>query len=47
MFADILVVVVMLIVGIVALVEFLAGCGETYTDAKGQRHEYGCLLITP
>lgn len=32
---------------VVAMVEFLAGCGETYIDAKGKRHEYGCIIITP
>lgn len=29
----------------VALIEFLSGCGETYIDAKGQRHAYGCVFF--
>jgi hypothetical protein len=26
-------------------VEWLAGCGETYTDANGQTHQYECVFI--
>lgn len=29
----------------VLLVEWMAGCGETYVDAKGQRHQYECVFI--
>jgi len=29
----------------VALIEWVAGCGETYIDAKGERHEYACVFI--
>lgn len=32
---------------VVVMVEFLAGCGETYIDAKGKRHANECLVITP
>lgn len=32
---------------VVVMVEFLAGCGETYIDAKGNRHANECLIITP
>lgn len=32
---------------VVAMVEFLGGCGETYIDAKGKRHANECLVITP
>ena len=27
------------------LLEWMVGCGETYVDAKGERHEYQCLFI--
>lgn len=27
------------------LLEWMVGCGETYIDAKGERHEYECLFI--
>jgi hypothetical protein len=27
------------------VVEWLVGCGETYVDAKGERHAYECLFI--
>jgi len=29
----------------VMLVEWSAGCGETYIDAKGIRHQHECLII--
>jgi hypothetical protein len=29
----------------VMLVEWSAGCGETYVDAKGVRHQHECLFI--
>jgi hypothetical protein len=29
----------------VLLLEWLAGCGETYVDAYGVRHQYECLFI--
>lgn len=27
------------------LVEWMAGCGETYIDAKGVRHNHECIFI--
>lgn len=27
------------------ILEWMAGCGETYVDAKGVRHQYECLFI--
>lgn len=27
------------------LLEALVGCGQTYVDAKGERHQYECLFI--
>ena len=29
----------------VMLLEWMAGCGETYIDAKGERHAYECMFI--
>jgi hypothetical protein len=33
------------VLGAVVLIEWMAGCGETYIDAKGVRHEYECIFI--
>ena len=30
---------------VIIAVEWIAGCGETYVDAKGERHQYECVLI--
>jgi hypothetical protein len=30
----------------VAIIEWMAGCGETYIDANGQRHPYECVFLT-
>lgn len=30
---------------VVFLLEWMAGCGETYIDAKGERHAYECIFI--
>jgi len=29
----------------ITLVEWAAGCGETYVDANGVRHQYECVFI--
>ena len=29
----------------VLLLEWMAGCGETYIDAKGERHANECMFI--
>jgi hypothetical protein len=29
----------------VAILEWFAGCGETYIDSKGKRHAHECLFI--
>lgn len=29
----------------VIVLEWMAGCGETYIDSKGVRHQYECLFI--
>jgi hypothetical protein len=26
-------------------IEFIVGCGETYVDANGERHQYECVFI--
>lgn len=31
---------------VIALAEWMAGCGETYVDADGVRHQYECLFIS-
>lgn len=29
----------------VVLIEWAAGCGETYTDSTGARHHYDCAFV--
>lgn len=29
----------------VVIIEWLAGCGESYTDANGVVHQYECVFI--
>lgn len=29
----------------VLVIEWMAGCGETYVDANGVRHQYECVFI--
>lgn len=29
----------------VLFIEWMAGCGETYVDANGERHQYECVFI--
>ena len=31
---------------VVAIMEWMAGCGETYVDANGVRHMNECLFLT-
>jgi ferric-dicitrate binding protein FerR (iron transport regulator) len=38
-------VAVFTVVGAVVLLEWMAGCGETYVNAKGERHANECLFI--
>jgi hypothetical protein len=33
------------VLGAVILLEWMAGCGETYTDAKGEQHANECVFI--
>ena len=40
--------IAMLLIGgaiAVLLIEWMAGCGESYIDAKGVRHQYECVFI--
>ena len=30
---------------LLVLVEWMAGCGETYIDAKGVRHQHECIFL--
>ena len=32
------------VLGAVILIEWMAGCGETYTDAKGEQHANECIF---
>jgi hypothetical protein len=34
------------ILGAMLLVEWAAGCGETYIDANGLTHMYGCVFLS-
>jgi hypothetical protein len=29
----------------ILLMEWMVGCGETYTDSKGERHKYACMFL--
>lgn len=33
------------VLGAVVLIEWMAGCGETYSDSKGVRHANECVFI--
>ena len=33
------------LLGAILLLEWMAGCGETYIDAKGERHANECIFI--
>ena len=40
------IVTALMAVGIaIVLMEWVAGCGETYTDAKGVTHVHECIFI--
>lgn len=30
----------------ILIMEWMAGCGESYVDANGERHQYECLFLT-
>lgn len=33
------------VLGAIVLLDWMAGCGETYIDAKGERHANECIFI--
>jgi len=33
------------VLGAIVLLEWMAGCGETYIDSKGVRHANECIFI--
>lgn len=33
------------VIGAFLLIEWFAGCGETYIDSKGERHKYACMFL--
>ena len=30
---------------LILVIEWMSGCGETYVDAYGVRHQYECIII--
>lgn len=42
---DVLVAVVFGVILAVLFAEWAAGCGETYVDSRGIRHQHECLFI--
>lgn len=30
---------------LIIFMEWMAGCGETYIDSKGRRHQHECIFI--
>jgi hypothetical protein len=43
--AEMLVALTLAVAGAIVFIEWMAGCGETYIDAKGKRHSNECLFI--
>jgi hypothetical protein len=33
------------VLGAAVLIEYMAGCGETYTNAKGEQHANECVFV--
>ena len=33
------------VLAVIVLAEWMAGCGETYVDSKGVRHEHDCIIV--
>ena len=42
---DTLIAIIIGIVGALILVEWMVGCGETYTDSKGVTHQETCVFV--
>ncbi len=45
MIKDSLIAIVIGALGALILVEWMAGCGETYTDSKGVVHQQTCVFV--
>lgn len=43
--ADVLIAVVFGVILAVLFAEWAAGCGETYVDSRGIRHQNECLFV--
>jgi hypothetical protein len=44
-FAEVVLCAVLGVLFAVLLIEWAAGCGESYVDAYGVRHQYECVFI--
>jgi hypothetical protein len=45
MIKDTLIAIIIGVVGALILVEWMVGCGETYTDSQGKVHQETCVLV--
>lgn len=43
--ASVVLFLVVALTGAVLILEWMSGCGETYIDAKGNRHHGECIVI--
>jgi hypothetical protein len=43
--AEVIVLLVCLFLITIVFVEWFGGCGESYLDAQGARHNYECVLL--
>lgn len=34
------------VLGAIVLLEWMAGCGETYIDANGEQHAHECIFLS-
>lgn len=46
-FTDALIVLIFIAFFCAVLVDFLAGCGESYTDSQGVIHANECIIFNP
>jgi hypothetical protein len=42
---DAVIVLLVCVLGALLLIEWAAGCGETYTDAQGVEHQNECVFL--
>jgi hypothetical protein len=45
MIKDTLLAIIIGALGALILIEWMAGCGETYTDSKGKVHQETCVFV--